>query len=607
MIITIVILSASVALFIHGRIRPDLVALCALLSLVLTGVLTPPEALKSFSDPVIIMMLGLFVVGSGILRTGLAKLISSKMLSLAGSSETKLLFLVVLVTTFVGAFISNSGTVALMLPIIVSMTMNSDINPRRLLLPLSYASTLGGMFTLIGTTPNLVIAQVLSEGGYHDLKFFSFAPVGCVAFVVGTFGIWILSKIFLSSKGTAGSSKKRSKSLNQLVSEYLISQNTRLAVIKSGSPIIDIPLKKLNITGRYSVSLMKVIRKKKNTFFLRAEEELASPDTVLNEYDIIEVLGSEANIDKFIKENDLALAKAQIDSHRDLGIAEAILMPNSRLVGVMVKDSGLREKYHVSILGINHKGVHKFDGIKDEVMKDGDAILLQGSWANLARLDEDYDNVVLVGRPLEEAAKVTLNEKAPVAAAILILMVASMVANILPPVIAVLLAAVSMVATGCLKGTEEAYKAVSWHSVVLIAAMMPMSTALEKTGAANLVTGFITTYLGGHGPLLLLAGVYFATSILTLFISNTATAVLLAPIAFSVATSTNLSPYPFLMAVTVAASMCFISPFSTPPNVMVMAPGRYAFSDYVKVGGPLQLFMGVIMVFVLPLIFPFEL
>jgi di/tricarboxylate transporter len=604
MVVTLAILLLSVALFVHGRIRSDLVALCALLALILSGVLTPSEAFRSFSDPVILMMIGLFIIGSGILSTGLAALISAKMLTLAKTSEIKLLFLVILVTTFIGAFISNSGTVALMLPIVISMTMNSDISARRLLLPLSYASTLGGMFTLIGTTPNLVIARVLSDGGYHGIKFFSFAPVGCVTFVVGTIGIWFLSKIFLSGK-VSSASKAHAKSLSQLAGEYLISDNTRFAIVKPESPLIGFPLKKLNITGRYSISILKLIRKKKNAFFTRAEEELARPDTVLMEYDIIEMLGTEANAERFIKENDLVLTKAQIKSRRDFGIAEALLMPGSRLIGGTVEASGFREKYHVNILGINHKGVHKFDRIKDEVMRNGDAILLQGSWADLARLDEDYDNIVLVGRPLEEAAKVTLDEKAPIAAAILILMIASMVADILQPVVAVLTAAVLMVATGCVKGMEDAYKSVSWQSVILIAAMMPMSTALEKTGAVVFASNALVSGLGGGSPIFLLAGIYFGASILTLFISNTATAVLFAPIAFSVAQAMGLSPYPFLMAVTVAASMCFMSPFSTPPNIMVMAPGRYAFSDYVKVGGPLQLFMGVVMVLVLPLIFPF--
>jgi di/tricarboxylate transporter len=606
MVATLIILLASVVLFVHGRIRSDLVALCALLALILTGVLTPPEAFKSFSDPVVLMMIGLFIVGSGILRTGLAMLVSSKMLAFAKASEEKLLLLIIVVTTLVGAFISNSGTVALMLPIVISMTMNSNINPRRLLIPLSYASTLGGMFTLIGTTPNLVIAGVLSEGGYHDIKFFSFAPVGCVTFVVGLIGIWFLSKLFLSDR--AGSPPKaRSKSLAQLAGEYKISANTHLAILELGSPLVGIPLKELNITDRYSVSLIKVIRNKRKSFFSKGVEELASPNTILQEYDIVEILAAEANFDRFMAENKLAAVRMPAHMHSNLGIAEALLMPNSRLIGVSVKNSKFRENYRVSILGINHKGVHKFEGIKDEVMKAGDAILLQGSWNDLARLDEEYDNIVLVGRPLEEAAKVTLDEKAPIAAGILLFMIVSMAAGLLQPAVSVILAAVLMVAAGCVKGMQEAYKAVNWQSVVLIAAMIPMATALEKTGAVEAASNALAAGLGGGSPIIILAGVYFGASVLTLFISNTATAILFAPIAFSVAKTVGLSPYPFLMAVTVAASMCFMSPFSTPPNVMVMAPGRYTFSDYVKVGGPLQLLMGVVMVLVLPLIFPFSL
>jgi len=214
---------------------------------------------------------------------------------------------------------------------------------------------------------------------------------------------------------------------------------------------------------------------------------------------------------------------------------------------------------------------------------------------------------VVLGEPLEEAAKVTLDYKAPVAACIMLLMIAMMVFDFIPvaPVTAVMIAGVLMVLTGCFRSVEAAYKTINWESVVLIAAMMPMSVALEKTGASALISHSLVSGLGSYGPFVLLAGIYFTTSLLTMFISNTATAVLMAPIALASATETGLSPYPFLFAVTLGASMCFASPFSTPPNALVMQAGRYTFMDYVKVGLPLQVIIGVVMVFVLPLLFPF--
>lgn len=282
-------------------------------------------------------------------------------------------------------------------------------------------------------------------------------------------------------------------------------------------------------------------------------------------------------------------------------------MPNSQLINRAVKDSGFREKYNINILGIQRGGKYLLQDLKDEKMYSGDALLVQGTWKDIARLNEVQSEWVVVGQPLAEAAKVTLDHKAPIAATIMILMIIAMVFDFIPvaPVAAVIVAALLMVLTGCLRNVEDAYKTINWESIVLIAAMLPMSLALEKTGASAMISSGLVSYLGDFGPIILLAGIYFTTSLLTMFISNTATAVLLAPIALKAALDIGVSPYPFLFAVTVAASMCFASPFSTPPNALVMSAGKYTFMDYVKVGLPLQVIMGIVMVLVLPLLFPF--
>ena len=237
----------------------------------------------------------------------------------------------------------------------------------------------------------------------------------------------------------------------------------------------------------------------------------------------------------------------------------------------------------------------------------GDVLLVQGVWNDIARLTSEDEQWVVLGQPLAEAAKVTLDYKAPVAAAVMVAMVVMMVCGFIPvaPVTAVLIAAVLMILTGCFRTVEAAYKTINWESIVLIAAMMPMSVALTNTGASALVSQSLVNALGTFGPYALLAGIYFTTSLLTMFISNTATAVLMAPIAMSAASSVGIAPHAFLFAVAVAASMCFASPFSTPPNALVMQAGRYTFMDYIRVGLPLQVIMGVVMVFVLPLLFPF--
>ena len=615
MLITIIILVLSAIFFVNGKIRSDIVALCALVALLVFQILTPDEALSGFSNSVVIMMIGLFVVGGAIFQTGLAKMISSRILKLAGTSEIRLFLLVMLVTSAIGAFVSNTGTVALMLPIVVSLAMN----PSRLLMPLAFASSMGGMMTLIGTPPNLVIQNTLTSAGLEPLSFFSFLPVGIVCVIVGTLVLMPLSKWFLSKKGQKNDSNRSGKSLKQLVNEYGLSSNLfRLQVIGDsrllGKTIID-----LDIRRKYGLNIMEVRRgdASQHRFLKTITQKFAAPDTVLQVEDILYVTGDFEKVQLFAEDYLLDIlgdhateetknTTSSLDFY-DIGIAEIVLMPASNLVNQTIKEAGFRDKYNVNVLGIRRKKEYLLQDLGNEHIHSGDVLLVQGTWGNIARLSKEDSDWVVLGQPLAEAAKVTLDYKAPVAAAIMVLMVVMMVFDFIPvaPVTAVMIAGILMVLTGCFRNVEAAYKTINWESIVLIAAMLPMSLALEKTGASEYISNTLVSGLGSYGPLTLMAGIYFTTSLMTMFISNTATAVLLAPIALQSAIQIGVSPIPFLFAVTVGASMCFASPFSTPPNALVMPAGQYTFMDYVKVGLPLQIIMGIVMIFVLPLIFPF--
>lgn len=621
MVITLVILALSAIFFAIGKIRSDVVALCALVLLLLFHILTPEEALSGFSNSVVIMMVGLFVVGGAIFQTGLAKMISGTILQLAGKSETRLFVLVMLVTAAIGAFVSNTGTVALMLPIVVSMAANAHINASRLLMPLAFASSMGGMMTLIGTPPNLVIQSALTQAGFEPLTFFSFLPVGLVCILVGLVVLMPLSKIFLSKRATEKKDRRnRGKSLNELAQEYQLSENLFRVQIPEKSAVAGKTIIELNIRQQYQLNILEVRRTTSSQARLikTVNQKLADPGTVLRPGDVLYVRGDFEKLNEFVSHYSLKL----LDSHTiedgksgsssemafyDIGIAEIVLMPSSRLVKQTVGDSGFREKFNVNVLGIRRKNEYILHDLKDVKMHSGDVLLVQGTWKNIDRLNREDSDWVVLGQPLSEAAKVTLDYKAPVAASIMLLMIVMMVFDSIPvaPVTAVMIAAILMVLTGCFRNVEAAYKTINWESVVLIAAMLPMSLALEKTGASEYISNSLVSGLGGFGPLALLAGIYFTTSLMTMFISNTATAVLLSPIAMQSALQIGVSPYPFLFAVAVGASMCFASPFSTPPNALVMPAGQYTFMDYVKVGLPLQIIMGVVMIFVLPLLFPF--
>ncbi len=619
MYITLTILLISSLLFMSGKVRSDLVAMSALLLLVLFQILTPEEALSGFSDKVVVMMIGLFVVGGAIFQTGLAKMISSKILRLAGNSEIKLFILVMLVTAFIGAFVSNTGTVALMMPIVVSIAMSANINSSRLLMPMAFASSMGGMMTLIGTPPNLVIDGELVKAGYTKLTFFSFTPVGMISLIVGLLVLIPASKLFLSKKGESKNDKnKNGKSLADLVGEYQLSTNLYRVLVNKNTLFKEKSLKEINLSQRYNISVLEIRRKatSNNPFFKTGSQEVVNADTIIYEGDILYLQGEFEAIQRMNADNHLSFLDTHHPEQRlpnelhfhDIGIAEVLIMPASKLVNNRISDSKLREHFGLNILGIQRKNNYILQNLKDEKMHAGDILLVQGSWEHIAKLNAERSQLVVLGQPLAEASKVTLTHKAPIAALIMIAMIIAMMFDFIPiaPVTAVLIASLLMVISGALRNIEAAYKTINWESIVLIAGMLPMALALEKTGASALVSNALVGSLGGKSPYILLAGVYFTTSLMTMFISNTATAVLLAPIAMKTALSLNLQPHAFMFAVAVGASMCFASPISTPPNALVMSAGRYTFIDYIKVGLPLQIIMGIVMIFILPLLFPFH-
>lgn len=619
MLTTLIILALSVIGFVSGKLRSDLVALIALVLLLVFNILTPAEALSGFSNSTIIMMVGLFVVGGAIFQTGLAKIIGGSLLKLAGKSELRLFILVVLGTSAIGGFVSNTGTVALMLPIVVSMAAGAGANVRRLLMPLAFASSMGGMMTLIGTPPNLVIQESLSSAGYEPLKFFSFTPVGLVCIAVGLLVLLPLTKWFLSDKKNEKDKSRKSKSLNELVDEYQLAANLSRLQVKNGSALVGKTAAELDVHRRFGVTIFEIRREsqsKHRKIVKSVSQSMADPSTPLEAGDILYLMGAREKAEHFAAEYQVSLlddsqlneqgGRSVLDFY-DIGMAEIVLMPSSKLINSTLIDSNFRQKYNINVVGIRRKGEYMIHGLKDIRMHSGDVLLVQGTWTNIGNLTQEDEDWVVLGQPLAEAAKVTLDYKAPLAAIIMVGMIAMMMFDFIPvaPVTAVMIAGLLMVLTGCFRNVEAAYKTINWESIVLIAAMMPMSLALEKTGVSEYISNSLVSSLGDFGPTALLAGIYLTTSLMTMFISNTATAVLMAPIAMASAVQVGVSPYPFLFAVTVAASMCFASPFSTPPNALVMPAGQYSFMDYVKVGLPLQLIMAVVMILVLPLLFPY--
>ena len=609
MLITIITLVLAAAGFVWGRIRADIIALIALLVLTLSGILTTQEALSGFSNPIVIMMVGLFVVGGAIFNTGLAKMIGARLSRLGNGSPTRLFLVVVLATGVIGGFVSNTGTVALMLPIVVSMASAAGATASRFLMPLAFASSMGGMLTLIGTPPNLVIAEAWEEFSGEALSMFSFLPAGLVCLAAGTLLLIPLSKM-LSGKKKNSAASDGNRTLADIVEEYNLNHDLWRVDVPSSSLISGLSLGALSLRSNYGLDVLELRVVEGKGLLKNVSQEAPSASSVIESGDILFIRGPRENVDRFVADYGLRIADDSDESRRhldfyDIGLAEIVVLPNSGILKETIAGLDFRNRYNVNILGVRRGGNYITGNLGDRKVAKGDVLLVQGTWDSIGKISRDTRDWVVLGEPESRASKVTIDYKAPIAAVIMLAMILALVFSSVPAVFVVLTASVLMMLTGCFRTVADAYRTINWESVVLIAAMMPMSFALEKTGVSEMVSVSLVDALGGAGPLLLMAGIYFTTSLLTMFISNTATSVLMAPIAVQSAVAYGVSPLPMLFAVTFGASLCFMSPFSTPPNALVMPAGQYTFMDYVKVGAPLQILLGILMIFIIPLFFPF--
>ena len=591
-----------------GRIRSDVIALCSMLALVLTGIITPEEGLAGFSNSVVIMIAGLFIVGGAITQTGLARLIGNKVLSLAGESEVRLFYLVILVTIIVGLFVSNTGTVAILMPIVVTIASQSGVDARRLLMPMAFACSISGMMTMIGTPPTLIVHNALIESGREGLHFFSTLPVGLVILLICGTLLRPLSKLLTRSGETATDTKRMRKSPEQLSRQYNLLEDLYRLRIEEGSFLRKKTLAELDLTRRFHCSLIGV-----KGVHLGARATVPRAETMLHRGFVLHVSGAYEDVQKLAEEACLTFLDDEQEGQRtfsgqlsfsEYGLAEVVVKHGSRLIGKHISDTDLRQTYGISVVGLQRNRSYITHRLSRATLQEGDMLLVQGTWEDIERLGGQETDLILLGEPATEASKAIISERGPVAAVIIFLMILAMILDWLPPVMAVLIADILLILTRCFRSVKDAIGTISWESVILFAAMIPLATAMDNTGLSAMISGGIVSGLGTYGPYAVLAGIMLGTQVLTMFISNTATAVLFAPIALQATSALGVSPIPFMIGVSVAASMCFMSPFSTPPNAMVMSVGKYSFMDYVRVGLPLQVVVIAAMVWLLPLFYP---
>ncbi|CAM5430585.1 SLC13 family permease OS=Lysinibacillus sphaericus OX=1421 GN=LS41612_21830 PE=4 SV=1 [Lysinibacillus sphaericus] len=382
--------------------------------------------------------------------------------------------------------------------------------------------------------------------------------------------------------------------------------------VPEDSIIIGTSLAELKLPAKYGLCMMKIHRKSQDGINLlpMTYQEMAGPTSVIHALDELYVQGEEGAIGNLTADYGLVmqeLTENEADElvTKHLGIAEVLLTPNSSFINETVSSLGFREKYNLNIIGINHRGGYKLQDMVTHKLKFGDAILVQGAWDEILVLARETQDVVVVGQPKEHASVAAATGKAGIAGAIMLLMIGLMAFEVFPAVISVMVGAVLMIITGCLRNMEDAYNNMNFESIVLVAAMLPMATALEKTGGMVILSNGIIDVLGKYGPYGVLIGIYVLTVIFGQFISNTATAVLFAPIAMNAAIAMDANPTTFMIGVAVAASMAFATPIASPTNALVMTAGGYKFMDFVKIGVPLQVIMFIVMMLAVPFFFPF--
>ncbi|MBS4192597.1 SLC13 family permease [Bacillus sp. FJAT-49705] len=613
MILTFIILIVTTIAFVFGRWRSDLVAVAALIALSITGIVTPQEALAGFSNSVVIMIAGLFIVGAGIFNTGLANQIGKQIIKLGGKSEIRMLVIVMLTVGCFSAFMSNTGTVAILLPVVMSMALQMKVSPAKFLIPLSYASSLGGAITLIGTPPNLVVNAILKEQDLERFHFFGFTPIGIVALITGILFMVFFGRKLLPNGADFSSVESTNLSSRELAGFYKIYDHLFLLKVLEGSSISSKSLTQINLPEKYGVTVITIKRKGNERFPFQSKiPHLLTPKEQIKEEDLILAFGEQEAIEKI--SHDYQLQKLEWKNKEDIhanffsrvfGLTEILITPQSNFVGKTLKDVHFRSKYHCNALAINRRGKYIQENVSNTKFRVGDAIIVHGKWEDIELIDQDQSNIVVVGKVVDEAGTAFAAGKASIAGLIMLFMLVLMTTEWISPVMAVIIAAFLMIVTGCVRSMNDAYQKINWESVVLIAAMLPLATALEKTGGVTFISKIIIDALGDYGPYAILTGFYFLTMTLSQFISNTATAVVFAPVALAAAQALEISPYPLLMGVAVAASMAFSTPVASPTNAMVMSAGGYQFKDYVKVGLPLQLILAIVMIIFIPFVYPF--
>ncbi len=583
-----------------------------MLSLFVFGILDMEETLSGFSNPTVIMITALFVVGESLSQTGWTALAGQKIMKMTGKSISRLLMLTTLGSGILSGFVSNTGTVATLLPVTISSAWSIGTLPSKLLLPVAFGSNTGGLLTLTGTPPNIIVNNTMIEKNLDGFSFFEFGLIGLPLLIITLLYFKYVGYRLLPANKTRNKPVDIDSTVHKWIEAYQVDDDYYRLRIRSLSPLINTEIGQWNFEKDFQVSILRLKRRHPNR--LKGTEpfiEFPDESTEMRYHDIITVKGDTEAINALMIKFRLGLLPLEpiVDELRnnlinqEVGMAEVIVTPKSTLVGRRTRIGNFFRRYGVQLMAASRNNVPFTE--RHISVKAGDAFLIRGSWSDIELLKEQHENLVICGSPEGMSKTVSdLTFKSYVAMGSLLLMIGLLVFEVVPGAIAALLSAGIVIVSGCVS-VVKAYKGISWISVVMIAAMIPMGLALQKTGLATTMANGLVDTLGTFHPSVMLAGVFLLTTAFSQVINNSATAVLMAPIVIIAAQTLKVSPEPFMIAVAISASTAFLTPVGTTTNAMVLSAGGYQFKDYLRVGAPLLLVFLITTLFLVPLIWPF--
>lgn len=593
-LLTLGVTAGALALFLWNRLRVDVVGIIVMVSLILLGLVTPREGISGFANEAVITVAAMFILSAGLLRTGAIDLLSRWAERAAAGGDFRLLVITLALVVPLSAFINNTPVVVVVIPMVLGLTRKMGLAPSKFFMPISFGSQLGGTLTLIGTSTNLLVAGLVLDLGLERIRLFDITPPALVLTAVGLLYLLTIGRWLTPTRETG----------TDLITTYELRDYLTGLVVGEQSPLAGRTLRDANFGSNYGLQVIGIDRGGQRISFPRGGATIMAGDILIVEGKIPDIarIEEEEHLSIAGTQPDFPMAGEQQteDRRRGPGLAELIVPPRSPVVGRTLSELNFRNRYGLPVLGVQRQGEPFHGRLRDVVLMPGDILLVSGAPRELRNLHETGELSLLGTVELPAKRRRKIRYSVP----IIIGVVALAAFEIVPILVSSLMGVVAMFVTGCLT-PDEAYEEVDWMVIILLGAIIPLGIAMQNTGTAQLIANQLLRVTQPLGLFGVLAMFYLMTSLLTELISNNAAAVVMTPIAIATAAALGVSPMPFVIAVMFAASNSFMTPIGYQTNTFIYGPGGYRFSDFIRVGGPLNLLLLLVATFVIPVFFPF--